>query len=170
MATGRPNGRPPKPIEQKRKSGNPGHRPLPDPPAVGKGLPAATKIPNPPSLGLDGLELWKEIWTEGKTWLSPEADQHFVIMLCQAHDEAAMIRRALDLGEVKRFYVLSNGQQVTHPYVKQLQELRSQMTAWLSSLGFSPTDRARLGLTEVRQADALDELTRRRAERKTVNG
>lgn len=167
--TGRPNGRPPKPTEQKRAIGNPGHRPLPEAPKVGEGLRAAETIPTPPSLGLDGVELWNEIWTAGKGWLSPEADQHFVVMLCQAQDEASILRRSLDLGEVKRFYVLPNGQQVTHPYVKQLQDLRVQMTGWLSSLGFSPTDRARLGLAEVRPTDALDELERRRNERKRVN-
>jgi len=68
-------------------------------------------------------------------------------------------------GEVKRHYVVPNGQHVTHPYVKQLQDLRVQMTAWLSALGFSPTDRARLGVGEVRESDMFDELQRRREAR-----
>jgi hypothetical protein len=50
--------------------------------------------------------------------------------------------------------------------VKQLKELRVQMTGWLASLGYSPTDRARLGVGEVRQMDSLDELERRRQERR----
>jgi hypothetical protein len=87
-------------------------------------------------------------------------------MLCQAQDESEEIRRVLAIGEEKRYYVLSNGQQVTSPLVKQLKELRVQMTGWLAALGYSPTDRARLGVGEVRQTDALDELERRRQERR----
>ena len=165
VATGRPNGRPPKPTEVKRMLGNPGKRSLPDAPAVGEGLPAADKIPTAPPLGKDGLSLWDQVWSAGQKWLSTTSDFSMIVMLCQAQDEAEQIRRALAVGEIRRFYVLPNGQQVTHPMVNQLKDLRTQITAWLSSLGFSPTDRARLGLTEVRQSDALDELERRRSER-----
>jgi len=56
---------------------------------------------------------------------------------------------------------------VTHPMVNQLKELRVQMTTWLSAIGFSPSDRARLGLAEVRVRDELDELAQRRAQRAT---
>ena len=41
------------------------------------------------------------------------------------------------------------------------------MTTWLSAIGFSPSDRARLGLAEVRVRDSLDELAERRAQRAT---
>ena len=164
--TGRPTGRPPKPTEQKRLLGNPGHRPLPNAPMPGEGLPAVSNIPTPPPLGFDGLELWNRIWSAGKSWLSPEADYQIVVMLCQAQDETEEIRRVLAIGEEKRYYVLANGQQVTSPLVKQLKELRVQMTGWLASLGYSPTDRARLGVGEVRQVDELDELERRRLERR----
>ena len=163
--TGRPNGRPPKPVEQKRALGNPGKRSLPDPPGVGKGLPATSDIPQPPALGVDGTELWNELWSAGKSWLSPKSDAAIITLLCQAHDESEQIRRSLAIGEVPRYYVLPNGSFVSHPFVTQLQQLRTQKTAWLAALGFSPTDRARLGIGEIRQADALDELERRRNER-----
>jgi P27 family predicted phage terminase small subunit len=166
--TGRPNGRPPKPTEIKRALGNPGHRPLPEAPSVGEGLEAANGIPQAPVLGKDGLELWNHVWTAGKKWLSPTSDLSIIVMLCQAQDEAEQIRRALAVGEIRRYYVLPNGQQVSHPLVNQLKDLRSQITAWLSALGFSPTDRARLGLAEIRQVDVLDELERRRVERKKI--
>jgi P27 family predicted phage terminase small subunit len=163
--TGRPTGRPPKPTEIKRALGNPGHRALPDAPGPGEGLDPARNIPEPPTLGQDGLELWNTIWTAGQKWLSPEADTPMIYMLCQAKDESEEIRRAMSIGDIKRFYILGNGQQVTHPLVNQLKDLRLQMTGWLAALGFSPTDRARLGLTEVRDSAALDELQRRREER-----
>ncbi len=165
MATGRPAGQPAKPIEQKRLLGNPGKRPLPDAPMPETGLPAAKGIPTPPVLGIDGTRLWNHLWSAGKQWLSPDADTHIIELLCQAHDEASEIRRAIAIGEVPRFYKLPNGSFVSHPLVTQLQQLRSQSTAWLAALGFSPADRARLGLAEVRQSDALDELNARRASR-----
>ena len=164
--TGRPTGRPPKPTEVKRALGNPGHRPLPEPPMPGEGLPAALEIPAPPPLGQDGLTLWNTLWKAGGKWLSPEADTPMMTMLCQAQDEMEEIRRAMALGDVKRYYVVGNGQHVTHPMVNQLRELRTQITGWLAALGFSPTDRARLGLAEIRHPDELDELQKRREQRR----
>ena len=166
--TGRPNGRPPKPTEVKRALGNPGKRPLPQAPMPNAGLAPVTNTPTPPSLGLDGSSLWNRLWSAGEKWLSPDGDYAVMELLCRATDEAEYLRRALSLGEVPRHYVLPNGSFVSHPYVTQLKELRSQITAWLSALGFSPTDRARLGLVEVRTLDALDELQRRRDNRLRV--
>ena len=167
MATGRPGGRPPKPTEVKRALGNPGQRALPKPPEPGGGLPAAETIPVAPAdLGSAGLKLWVEVWSAGRRWLSVESDYRIVAMLCQAHDEAEVCRLLLATGEVDRFYTLPNGSYVTHPIVVQLKDLRTQMTAWLAALGFSPADRARLGLGEVRVVDALDELKARRVERR----
>jgi len=163
--TGRPTGRPAKPIEQKRALGNPGKRPLPDAPMPGSGLPSAANIPEAPTLGIDGMKMWEQIWVAGKQWLSPASDSYIVTLLCQAQDESEEIRRSIAIGEVPRYYKLPNGSYVTHPMVVQLRELRTQSTAWLSSLGFSPADRARIGLGEVRQSDALDELEARRVAR-----
>lgn len=119
----------------------------------------------PPALGVDGLELWYEVWEAGKSWLSPKADRAIIRLLCQAHDEHEQIRRSLAIGEVPRHYVLPNGSYVSHPLVTQMASLRTQMTGWYAALGFSPADRSRLGLGEVRQMDALDELEQRRNER-----
>lgn len=165
MATGRPTGRPSKPAEVKRATGNPGNRPLPDAPMPGQGLRGTDGVPTPPSLGADGELLWVHVWVAGRSWLSPDSDYTIVKMLCEAHDEHEEIRRALSTGVVERFYTTANGQIVTHPLVTQLGNLRSQMTAWLAAIGFSPADRSRLGLAEVRVKDELDELQRRRAER-----
>ena len=59
------------------------------------------------------------------------------------------------------FQIDANGQMVTHPLVKQKSELNAQITAWLSLLGFTPSDRARLGLAEIRVANELDNFRRR---------
>lgn len=168
MATGRPTGRPSKPVEQKRANGNPGNRPLPTAPMPGdKSLASNGSIPTPPPLGEDGLALWDHVWTAGKSWLSPDSDRSIITLLCQAHDESEEIRKGINSGEFPRVYVHANGALVTSPYVSQLKELRVQITAWLAAIGFSPSDRARLGLAEVRVRDELDELQRRRDERST---
>lgn len=165
MATGRPVGRPAKPVEMHRAAGNPSNKKLPDAPMPGQGLSSTGDVPTPPSLGVDGVALWEHVWLAGKTWLSPDSDRTIITMLCQAQDEHEEIRRQIALGEIPRFYVTANGQMVTHPMVTQLQTLRAQMTSWLAAIGFSPADRSRLGLAEVRVRDELDELTQRRAER-----
>ena len=159
--SGRPMGRPAKPAERKRATGSlTGNAPMP-----GTGLAAASDTPKPPSLGEDGRLLWSHVWHAGKSWLSPDSDYTIVKMLCEAHDEHETIRRALATGVVERFYTTANGQIVTHPMVTQLANLRVQMTSWMAAIGFSPADRSRLGLAEVRVNDELDELNRRRNER-----
>lgn len=166
MATGRPNGRPPKPVERHRAAGT--GRNLPDAPGPGEGLTGqpASSLPNPPkSLGTRGLELWDHVWTAGRSWLSPESDRTIVTMLCNAFDEHEDIREKLNSGEYARVYVHANGSPVTTPWVTQLKELRAQLTTWLSQIGFSPSDRSRLGLAEVRVRDELDELSQKRAVR-----
>lgn len=167
MATGRPNGRPPKPTEQKRATGNPGKRPLPSAPMPGEGLVSDGSIPTPPPLREDGLALWSHVWTAGRSWLSPDSDRTVVTLICQAQDEAEELRKGLNSGEFPRVYTHSNGAYVTSPYVTQLKELRTQLTAWLAAIGFTPSDRARLGLSEVRVRDELDELQKRRDARAT---
>lgn len=165
MATGRPAGRPAKPIEQHRLAGNPSKKHLPDAPAVGEGLAGVNGIPAAPELGDAGLALWEHVWVAGRTWLSPESDRTIVTLLCEAQDDYTLIRDGINSGEIDRFYVTANGQMVTHPMVVQLQQLRTQMTAWLAAIGFSPADRSRLGLAEVRVRDELDELNQRRVQR-----
>ncbi|SDP09748.1 phage terminase, small subunit, putative, P27 family [Nakamurella panacisegetis] len=167
--TGRPNGRPPKPTEQKRAAGNPGGRALPDAPGIGEGLDSLGLPPVAPvQLGDAGSALWSDVWGAGKSWLSPAADSPLVTMLCEAEDEIGTLRNWLGAEPDRRWYEMSNGASVTHPSVTQLRELRTQRTAWLSMLGFSPADRSRLGLAEVRVRDEMDELRRARDERRAA--
>lgn len=165
MATGRPNGRPAKPVEAKRALGNPGHRSIPAGPVPGSGIDSDGSVPGMPSLGPAGSALWVHVWDAGRQWLAPAADRTIVTLLCQAQDEVEAMRISLLSGEIERTYVSTNGTIVSHPYIGQIKDLRVQMTAWLSALGFSPADRSRLGLAEVRVRDELDDLVRRRNER-----
>lgn len=168
MATGRPAGRPAKPVEAHRLAGNPSKKQLPAAPGVGQGMPSDAAIPLAPiHLGDAGLQLWAHVWVAGRQWLAPESDQTIILLLCEAMDEYAGIKHQLETGQVERYYTMSNGSMVTHPLVTQLKDLRVHMTTWLAAIGFSPSDRSRLGLAEVRVRDEMDDLTRRRNERAT---
>ena len=160
MATGRPNGRPPKPVERHRLAGT--GKDLPDGPFVNEGLEGGDRPVPPETLGEDGTILWDHVWYAGRQWLAVESDRTLVAMLCHAYDESEKLRKGIESGEFPRVYVHANGSPVTTPWVTQLKELRAQITSWLAAIGFSPSDRSRLGLAEVRVRDELDELAQKR--------
>lgn len=164
MATGRPAGRPAKPTERKRAAGNPGKRKLADTPTPATALAVidGESIPPPPShLGPVGVLAWEYVWRGGRRHLAESQDS---LLIARVAEKVELVARLNDwLGDdiERRWYVTANGQVVTHPAVKQLEQADAQLTAWLSMLGFTPSDRARLGLQEIRVADALDAFRRR---------
>jgi P27 family predicted phage terminase small subunit len=93
--------------------------------------------------------------------LSEKHDSALIELLCQQVENVARINAWLAKDVTRQFYSTANGQLVTHPLVKQKQESLAQITAWLSLLGFTPSDRARLGLAEIRVANELDQFRRR---------
>lgn len=145
-------GRPPKPVEQKRLLGNPGHRPLPDVDEVVT-LPAVTEKPEPDRpLGKPGKELWDRVWDAGASWVSPHTDLELLLITCELVDE----RWAL------RAQVLRDEDSKTR---RNLNELTKMIVTNLSLLGFTPTDRSRLGVAEVKAQTKLEEMLIRRANR-----
>ena len=138
-------GRPAKPIEQKRRLGNPGKRALP-----AKGslvvLPAAHETPEPTRpLGLAGRELWDRVWPAARHWLSPQIDLEALMIVCEQLDERVALR----------IRVLREG----HSYDRRdLRELDRQLMSGLAVLGFTPSDRAKLGLAEVQTRSKLEQL------------
>lgn len=138
-------GRPPKPIEAKRALGNPGKRPLPDLADVIV-LPPADAIPIPPrALGKSGSELWHRIWSFGMSWVSPISDIDLLMMVCEMIDERSALR----------LQVLRDKRPEDR---RALRTLDSQTMQGLSLLGFTPTDRSRLGIAEIRKQSKLEEL------------
>lgn len=145
-------GRPPKPAELKRLQGNPGKRALPKESEVIL-LPAATGTPEPirPLLKY-GQEMWDRIWGMGSTWISPTTDIELVMMTAEMVDERWNLR-------VK---VMSSDD----PKLRRgLRELDKLIVSNLSLLGFSPTDRMRLGVAEVKKQSKLEELLAKKAAR-----
>lgn len=145
----RPTGRPPKPLEQKLRTGNPGKRALPDRASLTV-LPAAPVAPEPARpLGQAGRALWERVWGAGATWLAELVDAEQVLILCEQADERAALR-------VK---VLRDGDWRERA---GLRALDAQVMDGLAVLGFNPVDRARLGVAEVKRASALDDFLTKR--------
>lgn len=146
------NGRPPKPVEQKRLLGNPGRRPLPDENTV-QLIPAVTETPEPERPLLQpGRALWNKVWEMGVNWISPSSDLELLLMTCEMVDERWNLRAK----------VMRDGDAKDR---RGLRALETLIINNLSLLGFTPTDRSRLGVAEVKTQSKLDELMSRRAER-----
>lgn len=142
-------GRPPKPAEIKRRNGNPGKRPLAILADV-VALPMADGVPLiPPGIESAGADLWRELWQDGITWISPKTDMAAVTEACQAADDVAVARR--------RYRATSDPADA-----RALATLGKRLDDALSTLGFNPTARSRLGVAEVRRASALEKLLERR--------
>jgi len=147
-----PAGRPSKPIEQKRLLGNPGKRPLPKASEI-ETLSAATEIPEPSRPLLKyGRELWDKVWEQGLKWISPNTDSEILLMTCEMIDERWNLRiKVMQSDDAK----MRRG----------LRELDRQIVSNLSLLGFTPSDRSRLGLAEVKAESKLQQLKAQRDRR-----
>lgn len=140
-------GRPPKPLEQKMKLGNPGKRALPEPKI--QLLPSLYEVPTPSRpLSKYGMELWDRIWSAGSVWLNAETDFELFMITCEMVDEYINLRTR----------VIRDNRMDER---KALRVLEKNITANLSLLGFSPTDRSRLGLQTMKAQSRLEEMRSR---------
>ena len=148
-------GRPPKPNELKRLLGNPGNHPLPDLNLITH-LPMAREIPPAPeNLNQSGLDLWNRAWGVAITWLSPVSDIESIKNASHLADanEAARER-----------YMISTEPADAKAYVA----INKAYTDALTSLGFDPVSRSRLGVAEVRAATSIDKLLEKRQNRAKI--
>ena len=103
----------------------------------------------PPSLLGEGLDFWQAAWSAG--WLNPVSDKTLATILAEQIEEREQLRAK----------VLVEG----NPRDRSgLRELERQIVSGLGQLGFSPAERSRLGLSEVKTESKLEELLRRKAE------
>ena len=161
---GRP-GRRATPTELKRARGNPGKRPLPALPIPETALANVdvSWVPDPPAVLTEvGQLAWRTFWVAGRRHLSEHHDSAMLGRLCLRMQQVAELEAWLAEDVTRRWYETANGQVVTHPAVKQIEAADAQMTTWMSLLGFTPSDRARLGLAEIRVANELDQFRQRK--------
>lgn len=144
-------GRPTQPIELKRLKGTLRADRLP----ASESLITLTNSQGEPTpltdLGEQGLAFWSQAWSI--PWLSQSSDYWIVLITAQALDERDQVRIALAESPSDRRMRAT------------LRELDKQVINSYSLLGFSPSDRSRLGVAEVKKESKLDELLRKKAER-----
>lgn len=147
-------GRPPMPLELKRLHGrtqdtDSGGRPLPKSGEI-IALPMAEGVPPiPAGIESDGADLWRQIWHEGLTWISPASDMAAAVEACRIADDLSAARR--------RYRATTDPRDAS-----ALAALGKRFDDALSVLGFNPTARSRLGVAEVKRASALEKLIERR--------
>jgi len=105
----------------------------------------------PLGLSEQAVAFWGSVW--GCNWISHKSDYYLVLLTAEAISEREALR-ALVAREPENSKARSG-----------LRELERQIISQLALLGFSPSDRARLGVAEVKKESKLEELLRRKAER-----
>jgi hypothetical protein len=139
---------PAKPVELKRLQGNPGKKRLPDAGAVVV-LDAGWVEPSR-AIGVAGRFLWDSVFEHGGLWVSGRTDVHLLLMVCEQLDRREALRELFAQDPADRSVNMS------------LLEVEKAIASGLGALGFTPADRARLGLAEVRAKSKLEELMERR--------
>jgi hypothetical protein len=147
---------PPKPIEQKRMLGNPGKRAMPGEESTitlfsGKVEPLAP-------LGEAGQKLWDSVFNDGELWISPRTDVAWLQVVCELLDRREVLKQEWMADPADRKLNMS------------LLETEKLLQSGLGLLGFTPTDRSRLGVAEVKAKSKLEELMERRANREDARG
>lgn len=145
-------GRPAKPTEQKRKTGNPGKRPLPD---------LKNVISLPPIKGDAPLHLsdaGQKMWADVKAmapWIA-NTDGKLLIELCEKMDKKYELKEKLAATD----YVLftDKGYAYANPLFGMLNTVENDIVKLLSLLGLTPVDRSKLGVAEVTAKGKLAQL------------
>jgi hypothetical protein len=138
------------PIELKRRRGNPGKRDLPERANVFD-LEAEPVSPLRP-LGVDGRRLWDDVFGQGEIWVSGRTDSQLLQLVCEQIDRRALLLAALTDNPTDRSIHMS------------LNDVEKLISGNLSLLGFTPSDRSRLGVAEVRAYSKIDDLRAKRDE------
>jgi P27 family predicted phage terminase small subunit len=152
-----PAGRPPIPAERRKISASGdgmlpgGHRPGKEIEIRGSDYSRVPDVPD--GLGDRGTTEWNRIWIAGKVWLHPAEDYHWIEMISRAYDDIAQFRTEIEkTGLIVKGYA---GQLTANPLLREIREAESVIRKCLSQIGFSPTDRARLGLAEIKRQTGM---------------
>lgn len=142
---------PAKPLELKRKLGNPGRQKLPDINATIT-LRAGYVEPHQ-ELGQAGRLLWDRVFNMGQTWISPSSDVELLLITCKQLDRQLIFEEQV-AKRPEDFHAS-----------RQLLELENAIVRNLGLLGLSVDSRAKLGLAEIKAETKLEQLKKRQLER-----
>jgi len=140
-----------KPNEVKRRNGNPGKRPLPDPNKVI----ALPKLSEPPAyLSKSAKQTWVEI-IQTAPWVAT-TDGRALQELC----EKTELKKELQEKLRKSDYVLytDKGYAYANPLFGMLSTTTTEIVKLLSMLGLTPVDRTKMGVAEVKVRSKIEEL------------
>jgi hypothetical protein len=141
---------PGKPAEEKRRIGSRNYKPADDLIMLEK----VSAMPVPlRRLGDSGLALWNRTWQMGQVWLSANTDIELLQMTCEQLDERDLLLE----------YVFENTDNCRFER-SALRELDKSIRTNLSLMGFTPTDRMKLGVAEVKRMSIIEEMMTRDVE------
>ena len=140
MAT---RGRPPKPVEQHRRTGTFNAA------KHNRGALAAVEPVDAKPHELQPADIFADIMDAGAPWFA-RTDGIRLAMLRESLEERSRLLLVAETSNDAR---------------KQLRELNREISEWLSQLGFDPAARTRLGLAEVKARSKFEELEAKRAKR-----
>ena len=138
---------PPKPAELRVAQGNPSRRALPS--VEVSAIEYGKREPIRP-LEWAGQQMWDSVFAAGELWVA-QTDLQLLQMVCEQLDRKVAIER-----------VIAEKPDEWHMF-KQLNDLERLIMSNLSLLGFTPSDRTRLGLVSVKTKSKLQELLERKA-------
>jgi hypothetical protein len=99
-----------------------------------------------------GREFWDKVWLNGLQWISVNTDSELLLMTCELIDERWNLRvRVMQSNDWRER--------------RALRELDSRIISNLSLMGFTPADRSKLGVAEVKAISKMEALKRRANER-----
>ena len=99
-----------------------------------------------------GQQLWDAAMTTGANWIARNSDTHLLMMTCEQLDRREALRSLI--AEKPEWHMF-----------KQINDLERLIASNLGLLGFTPSDRTRMGLAEVKAQSKLDELMARKEKR-----
>jgi P27 family predicted phage terminase small subunit len=148
----------PKPVEQKRKEGNPGKRPLPEPLLVG-GRPQKHELEEPPDhLPAEAQEFWRESVTRLiEVGIVDRVDVPVLEQLCTQYARIRQAQRVL--AEDGHFVRGSVGQLREHPAMKIERDATQLFLKIAEHYALTPIARTRLGLAELHRRSLAAEMT-----------
>jgi hypothetical protein len=83
--------------------------------------------------------------TTGQNWIARNSDTQLLLLVCEQMDRRTNLISKIEETQEWRLY-------------RALHDLEKMISTNLSLLGFTPSDRTRLGLAEVKAASKLEQL------------